>query len=171
MLFFYFLLCFSFICFPNSKFRLLHLGLKAQKPFSCLFGLSQMMPPVHKSAPAAHKFPLMHSSSPTEPIPGSYACRGKGSGPALFSVPPWQPLSPPSGCHIREILSPLRFNTSLKTSGEVSQPQPQTLKNSFLHTSLLELRSIQLSHKENQENRTWLYFKNWKLRGLIYGDL
>lgn len=85
--------CFSFIYFPNPKFRLLHLGLKPQKAFSCLFGLSQMVPPVHKSAPAAHESPLMLSSSPSEPIPGSCSCRGKGSGPAPFSVSPWQPLS------------------------------------------------------------------------------
>lgn len=131
--------CFSFIYFPNPKFRLLHLGLKPQKAFSCLFELSQMVPTVHKSAPAAHESPLMLSSS-LSPSQGAAPAGGRDQAQLHFQCHPGNDF--PSGCHIRDLLSPLQFNTSLTTSGEVSQPQPQTLENVFLHTSLLELWSI-----------------------------
>lgn len=127
-----------FVYFPNPKFRFLHLESKTQNAFSYMFGLSHTMPPVHGSAQQHMNSHCMHCSSPTETTLESCSWKGKGSGPALFSVSPWQPLSPPSGCHIKEILPPLRFNTSLKTPGEVPQPQPQRLES----TSLLKLWSI-----------------------------
>lgn len=144
---------FSFIYFPSPKFSLLHLGSKPQKAFSYMFGLSHMMPPEHKSAPAARKFPLhalflSHWSHPRELL-----LKREGSRPSsIFSVTLATAFPSIWMSHQREILPPLRFNTSLTTSGEVSQPQPQRLENISLRTSLLKLWSIQLSHKENQEN-------------------
>lgn len=98
---------FSFIYSPNPKVRILHLGLKppqkTQKTHSptCLGSPTwcHQCSRVHQQHMNSH---CMHHSSSTEAIPENCFCKGKGADPALFSVSPWKPLSPPSGCHIRE---------------------------------------------------------------------
>lgn len=134
----------SFPSLSKSKIQAPAFRSKTRKAFSYMFGLSEVQYHQRMCLQQQHmNSHCMQRSSPIEAISKDLSCNGNRVGQALFSVSPWQPLSLPSGCHIKEMfLPPLRFNTSLTTAGEVSQPQPRRLENIFPHTSLLKLLNI-----------------------------
>lgn len=108
----------------NSVFFIYGQNLKKHSP-TCLGSPTwcHQCTRVHQQHANSH---CMHFSSPTEAIPENSSWKGKGAGPALFSVSPWQPLSPPSGCHIKERSCHLSGLTqALQLLGRSHSPSPR----------------------------------------------
>lgn len=152
-----------------SKSKILHLGPKAQKAFSYIWALPHDATRAQECTSSTgigfplHAGFLSHWNHPRELL-----LQREGISPALFSVSPWQPLSPPSGCHIKERSCHLSGLTqALQLLGRSHSPSPRDWRISSCTPPFWNFGVFGFHTKKTKKMWSSYTLKNWKSRGLI----